>query len=193
MTDTLRSIYGRCIRLWKLLLRHKTPKQDTLKSVCEDCAQLNNPQLDFIPVHLTRQQEIIRRDLRELVSVASAELEKSSVILAGTILEAVLYTFILGQESYIAARRGVFTFDREQSLENYIRIFNRWFRDVLPNASLPDFVIHYRDLVHINRELNSPPNICARASRDMLRILNRLLEELSQFPSASPAQSPTAD
>lgn len=154
---------------------------DTLKSICEQCTNLNNPQLDFIPADLTRHRETILRDLKELVSAASTELEKTVVILAGSILEAVLYSFLQGQEAYIAGRRGTFTFDREQSLENYINIFNRWFRDILPNALLPNLVVGYRDLVHVNRELNSPPDVCARGPREMLRILNVLLGELSQF------------
>ena len=154
---------------------------DTLKSICEQCTHLNKPQLDFIPAEFVRHREAILRDLTELVSAASEEREKTVVILAGSILEAILYTFLRGQEAYIAKRRGTFTFDPNQSLESYVSIFNRWFRDVLPNVILPDFVVDYRDLVHINRELNSPPDICSRASRDMLRILDVLLEELSQF------------
>ena len=47
---------------------------DTLRSICEQCIRLNNPQLDFIPEHLARQKEIIRRDLVELVSAAAAGL-----------------------------------------------------------------------------------------------------------------------
>ena len=103
------------------------------------------------------------------------------MILAGSILEAVLYTFIQTQESYIARRRGTFTFDPEQGLEDYKNIFNRWFHDVLPNAELSDYIVGCRDLVHINRELKAPVDICARASRDLLRVLDSLLGELAQF------------
>ncbi|PYU93987.1 MAG: hypothetical protein DMG25_07910 [Acidobacteria bacterium] len=159
---------------------------DTLRSICEQCIRLNNPQLDFIPEHLARQKEIIRRDLVELVSAAAAGLEKAVTVLTGSILEAVLYTFIQGQEAYIAKRRGDFTFNPEHSLQNYMEIFNRWFRDQLPDAELPHFVITYRDLIHINRELSSPPDICAQASRSMLRILNNLLGEVAKFAGASP-------
>jgi hypothetical protein len=105
-------------------------------------------------------------------------------ILAGCILESVLYTFISGQIAFINARRPTqFQFNREQGLDNFISIFNRYFRDVLPNASVPDIIIGYRDLVHINRELAFTQNICSRASRDMLRLLDNLLGELSQFNS----------
>lgn len=159
---------------------------DTLKSICEQCTNLNNPQLDFVPEELTRHKEIILRDLRELVSAASAELEKTVVILAGSLFEAILYSFIQGQEAYVAARSGAFTFRPDQSLENYVNIFNRWFRDVLPNMLLPNLIVDYRDLVHINRELKAPPGVCGRASRDMLRILEALLGELSQFAGPPP-------
>ncbi len=105
-----------------------------------------------------------------------------TAVLAGSILESVLYTFLQGQEAYIALRRGEeFTFDPKQGLENYVNIFNRWFLDVLPNAELPDFVVDYRDLVHINRELRELPDVCIRASREMLRVLNLFLGELQQF------------
>ncbi len=166
---------------------------DTLKSICEQCTHLNKPQLDFIPAGFTRHREAILRDLTELVSAASEEHEKTVVILGGSILEAILYSFLQGQEAYIAKRRGTFTFNPNQNLENYISIFNRWFRDALPNVTLPDFVADYRDLVHINRELNSPPEICTRASRDLLRILDALLHELSEFAGSSNEQSPTSN
>jgi len=154
---------------------------DTLKSICEQCIHLNNPRLDFIPSELERHKATILRDLKELVSAASAELEKTVVVLAGSVLESILFSFIQGQESYIAMRRGRFTFDPDQSLEAYKNIFNRWFLGPIPNATLPDFIVDHRNLVHINRELNSPHDICVRASREMLRLLNSLLGELSQF------------
>jgi len=66
---------------------------DTLRSICEQCIRLNNPQLDFIPEHLARQKEIIRRNLVELVSAAAAGLEKAVTVLTGSILEAVLLHF----------------------------------------------------------------------------------------------------
>ena len=166
---------------------------DTLKSICEQCTHLNYPRLDFISRSITRQKEIILRDLKELVSAASAELEKTVVIMTGSILEAVLYTFLQEQESYIAERRGKFAFKPEQRLQNFVDIFNRWFRDLLPKVELPDFVIRYRDLVHINCELNSEPDICSRASRDMLKILNTLLGELSEFARSRPAENPTSN
>ncbi|HXZ40822.1 MAG TPA: hypothetical protein VEG68_08775 [Terriglobales bacterium] len=128
---------------------------------------------------------MILRDIRELVAAASAELEKTVAILAGSVLEGILYTFIKSQENYIAERRGVFVFDPNHSLQNYVSIFNKWFRDVLPNVVIPDIVVDYRDLVHINRELNSAPEVCTSASRDMLRIVDALLGELGQF--AAPA------
>jgi hypothetical protein len=124
---------------------------------------------------------VILRDLADLVSAASEEREKTVVVPAGSILEAILYSFIQSQEAYITVRRGAFRFDPNQSLENYVSIFNRWFRDILPNAVLPRLVMGYRDLVHLDRELTSPPDICARASRHMLRTLDALLGELSQF------------
>ncbi len=158
---------------------------DTLKSICEQCTRLNNPQLDFIPAEFTRHREVILRDLGELVSAASEEHEKTVVILGGCILEAVLYSFLQGQEAYIADRRGTFTFDPNEGLKNYLSIFNRWFRDVLPNVILPDHAVDYRNLVHFNRELMSPPGICAGAARDILRILNGLLGELSEFAGPS--------
>jgi hypothetical protein len=161
---------------------------DTLKSICEQSTHLNDPRLDFIPVELSRHREIILRDLKELVSAAynEAELEKTVTILAGTLLEAVLCGFIQSQQDYIAARRpGGFTFNPEHSLENYVNIFNKWYKNILPNAFLPPWVVEYRDLVHINRELNSPSDVCAYASRDMLRILNTLLGELAQFATPS--------
>jgi len=156
---------------------------DTLKSICEQCAHLNSPRLDFIPAQLVRHRDIIIRGLRELVLATSSESEKTVVVLCGILLEAILYTFIWSQQSYIAQRRGSFTFYPEQSLSNYVSIFNRWFSDVLPNAVLPDFVIDYRAIVHINRELQFPPDICGVASRDFLRILDSFLGEISQFPA----------
>jgi hypothetical protein len=160
---------------------------DTLKSICDQCLHLNTPQLDFIPEELARNRQVILRDLGELVSAASGEREKTVVVLSGSILEAVLFTFIQGQAGYIAERRGSFQFDPDQSLQNYVNVFNRWFRDVLPNAVIPDFIVGYRDLIHINRELASSQDVCTGASRELLRLLDAVLAELSQFASPAPA------
>jgi len=160
---------------------------DTLRSICEQCTHLNNPQLDFIPAKLTRHKEIILRDLRELVSVASNEHEKACVILAGSILEAVLFGFLQVQEAKIGERRGKkFTFDPGQSLQNYLDIFNKWFGRDLPDLELPDVLVDYRNLVHFKNELNSPTGECGKAARTMLRTLEALIRELSAYGRDAP-------
>lgn len=163
---------------------------DTLKSICAQCTHLNNPQLEFVSDRQRRLRDILLRDLNELAGAAASELEKVVVILCGVILEAILYGFIEGQSHYIAARRGEFEFDPERGLEDYKNIFNRWFRDSMPNARLPDSVVGYRDLVHVNRELNSPSDVCGRAAREMLRLLDALLEELSAFTAPQAGSLP---
>ena len=151
---------------------------DTLKSICEQCIHLRNTQLEFIPAELQRQREIILRDLNELVSAASLEREKSVIVLAGGLFESILYSFIQSQSDSIAARRGSFTFDPEHNLDNYVSIFNRWFSTVV---TLPDAIVGYRDMVHINQELQQPPDACRNAAPEMLRLLNTLLGKLSEY------------
>ncbi len=151
---------------------------DTLKSICEQCTHLHNPQLEFIPAELQRQREIILRDINELVSAASLEREKTVIVLAGGLFESVLYSFIQTQSDSIAARRGSFTFNSEHSLENYVSILNRWFSTVF---TLPDAVVGYRDMVHINQELKQPPDACRNAAPEMLRLLDTLLGKLSEY------------
>jgi len=159
---------------------------DTLKSICEQCSQLNAPQLDFIPPSLTRNKEIIRRDLGELVAAANNEFDRSVALLAGSLIESVLFSFLSGQETYISAIRGkAFAFAPHMSLQNYMEQFNRYFGGALPGSRLPDILVDYRDIIHINRELAEPQDICARASREMLRILDKLLADLAGF--AAPA------
>ena len=158
---------------------------DTLKSICEQCTHLNNPQLDFIPAELERCREILVRDLRELASVATAENEKSVVVLAGSILEGVLHGFIKGQRAYITDRQGrAFELDPSHGLKNYVNIYNRWLKGLTGTPALPDAVVDYRNLVHISRELDSPPGICGTASREMLRVLDSLLGALSELTLA---------
>ncbi|HEY6350073.1 MAG TPA: hypothetical protein VI636_11760 [Candidatus Angelobacter sp.] len=152
---------------------------NTLKSICEQCVHLLNPQLDFIPEQPERHREIILRDLKELVSAASMEQSKTVVVLAGCIFEGVLYCFIQSQLAYIMLRRGgPFTFRPEHSLRNYVEIFNRYFSNVL---SIPDLLVGYRDMVHINQELKYSPDHCRRAAEEMLRLLDRLLEKLAEY------------
>ena len=154
---------------------------DTLRSICEHCTHLNSPRLDFIPDELRRHREVILRDLAELVSAASAELKKSVVCLAGSILEGVLFGFLKGQEPYISARREAeFVVDPEESLQTYVNVFNRYFSNQFPKDLLPDFLVAYRDLIHINHEVEASPQVCHEASRNMLRILDTLLGELTQ-------------
>jgi hypothetical protein len=153
---------------------------DTLKSICEQCIHLHNPQLDFISEQSQRQKDIILRDLKELVAAASLESEKSVIVLAGGLLESVLYGFIQTEAAQIAARRGSFTFNPDHNLGNYASIFNRWFSSLL---TIPDTAVDYRDIVHINRELNYPPDICSSASRELIRLLDTLLGKLAQYAS----------
>ncbi len=167
---------------------------DTLKSICEQCTHLNNPRIDFIPAQLARHKEIILRDLRELVAVASSEHEKACVVLGGTVLEAILFSFLQGQETKIGERRGKrFTFDPLQSLQNYLEIFNKWFGRDFPSLELPDVLVDYRDLVHFNRELSAPPGECRRAAQDLLRTLDALLGELAAYGSGVPLQKESKD
>jgi hypothetical protein len=164
---------------------------DTLKSICDQCTHLRNPHFDFIPSNSTRHREILVRDLQELLSAAAAENEKTVVILAGSILEGVLYSLIQGQSGYISQRRGTFEFNPDHSLQNYLSIFNKWLNHLTPSVVLPDSVVYYRDLVHINHEINSPHGVCAGASREMLRILDALLGGLSELTiPLSPGTSP---
>jgi hypothetical protein len=151
---------------------------DTLKSICEQCAHLHNPQLEFIPQQSQRQREILVRDLRELVSTAALEQEKSVILLAGSLFESVLYCFVQAQSAYIAVRRGSFTFNPDHSLTNYVEIFNRWFS---PLFTIPDIVVDYRHFVHINRELEYGPEVCRNAAGEMLRLLNALLGKLGEY------------
>jgi hypothetical protein len=134
---------------------------DTLESICERCAHLLNPQLDFIPSGSERQRNIIVRDLRELVSAASLEQEKTVVILAGSIFESALYCFIQAQSGYLALRRPGFQFKPEYGLQDFVNTFNRWFSATF---RIPDIIVRHRDLVHINRELQQQPGVCPKCS-----------------------------
>jgi hypothetical protein len=154
---------------------------DTLRSICDQCTHLKNPLLDFVPPDFARHREILTRDLAELVSAAARENEKTVVILGGSILEAILYTFIQGQSEYIAERRGTFQFNPDHSLKNYVSIFNKWLNHMMPSVLLPDSVVNYRDLMHINREIKAQPGVCGGASRETLRILDALLGGLSEL------------
>jgi len=151
---------------------------DTLKSICDQCAHLRDPQLEFIPQESQRQKEIILRDLRELIAAASNEQERSVVLLAGSLIEAALYSFIDGQSEYISQRRGEFTFHREHDLSSFVGIFNRWFSDL---GRIPDIIVAYRNTTHINRELEFDEDICPRAARDLLRQLDALLGSLESY------------
>lgn len=152
---------------------------DTLKSICEQCAHLRDPQLEFIPQESQRQKEIILRDLRELVTAAFNEQERSVVLLTGSLFEAVLYSFIQGQTEYISERRGVeFTFHPEHNLGNFVSIFNVYFSDL---SRVPDIVVAYRNTIHINCELEFDDDVCLRAARDLLRQLDLLLGALKDY------------
>jgi hypothetical protein len=150
---------------------------DTLKSICEQCTHLHEPQLDFIPAEAGRHREIVLQDLKALISAAVREEEKSVILLAGGLFEGILYSFIQAQSDYIAARRGSFTFNPDHDLGNYVNVFNRWFSDLL---TIPDTIVGYRDMVHINRELKFPSDIRPRAAREMLRSLDTLVGKLAE-------------
>jgi hypothetical protein len=157
-----------------------------LRSICGQSTHLNDPRLDFIPAKLTRHKEIILSDLRELVSVASNEHEKACVVLAGSILEAVLFTFLEVHETETAFRRGSFTFDPNQSLQNYLDIFNKWFGADIPKLQLSNLLVHYRNLVHFNQELSSPMDERGKAAREPLRNLDSLIGELDAYGRGTP-------
>ena len=101
------------------------------------------------------------------------------VILAGCVFESVLFSLIQNQLDYIAARRGApFLFDPDQSLGNYVSIYNKYFSDL---GALPDLVVEYRDIVHLNKELKFPSEMCRTAASDMLRLLDALLGSLGKW------------
>jgi hypothetical protein len=157
----------------------KHPMTDTLKSICEQCAHLRDPRLEFLPQESQRHKEIILRDLRELIAAALNEHERSVLLLAGGLFEALLYSFIQGQIEYISERRGIeFTFREGHDLGNFISIFNKWFSETL---KIPDTVVRYRNTIHINCELNSDEEVCSRGARDLLRQLDLLLGALEGY------------
>jgi len=103
-------------------------------------------------------------------------------------MESVLFSFLSGQESYIETIRGArFQFNPDMSLQNYKEIFNKYFGGAIPGSALPDLIVEYRDTIHINRELALPDDTCARASRDLIRILDKILADLAGF--AAPASA----
>lgn len=156
---------------------------DTLKSICERCAHLREPQLEFLPTESGRQKDIILRDLKELVAAAANEQERSVVLLAGSLFESVLYSFIQSQGEYLKDRRGEFTFHPEHDLSNFVNFLNRWFSDVL-GIKIPDIVVAYRNTTHIHRELEFDRNVCSRAARDLLMQLDVLLGALEAYAKA---------
>jgi hypothetical protein len=151
---------------------------DTLKSICEQCAHLRDPKLEFIPEESQRQKEIILRDLGELVTSAFNEQDRSVVLLAGGLFEGLLYSFIQSQSEYISERRGGFMFRPEHDLGNFVSIFNTWFSDL---SRIPDTVVRYRNTIHINCELKFDEEVCSRAARDLLRQLDVLLGALQGY------------
>jgi hypothetical protein len=76
---------------------------DTLKSTFEQCTHLTSPRLKFVPDSLDRHREIILRDLSELADAAAREMEKTVVILAGSLFESVLHAFLQGPQQQVWA------------------------------------------------------------------------------------------
>jgi hypothetical protein len=119
---------------------------------------------------LLRHREIIRRDLRELVIAASHELDRAVVLLAGSLAESILFSFLTGQKSYIELMSGgEFAFPPKMSLQNCKEVFNAHFGRAILGSKLPDLVVDYRNTIHINQELVLPEGISSRASRESLR------------------------
>lgn len=158
---------------------------DTLKSICEQCTNLQTPSLNFIPDELSLNREIIRRDISQLLLAASVESDKAVLLLAGALFEAILYSFLKSQERFISQRKGNgFTLKLEEGLQYFKDTFNRWFSDVIPNVKLPDSIVDYRNLVHFHNELefaSSTPDVCAQAARALLLTLNNLVGGLTDY------------
>ncbi len=157
---------------------------DTLKSISEQSTRLNNPQLNFIPTELLRYEEVIRRDLAELVLAASYGLQKSVVALAGSLLEATLYCFLKSQEFIVSKRHTKpLVVSSEEGLQTYINIFRRfrrYFAFELPADLLPQTAVGYRDLIHVHNEISADPDFCRKAAPDMLLILDAVLGEFAK-------------
>ncbi len=69
-------------------------------------------------------------------------------------------------------------FDPEHSLNNYVSVLNRYFSELV---TIPDVVVEYRDIVHINQELKHPSDVCQTAAPEMLELLNALLGRLTEY------------
>lgn len=157
---------------------------DTLSSIYERCPRLQQPALDFIPDELLEFKQLIRRDLRELGVAASAQLEKAVAVLAGSVVEAILYCFLQSQRKYLSDQiQSEFSVDpRAQGLADFVRVFNRFFAHRF--FRIPDIAITSRDLIHAGREvleLSREPEICGRAAREMLPLLDTLLSRFAGF------------
>jgi len=98
---------------------------------------------------------LLERDLTELASVAQAGAWKASLLLAGSVLEGLLYCFLKRNEDYIRSvkTKPSFVVNRNGGdINSYKALFEEcfpyWGRGFIPND-----VRYYRDMIHPASEL----------------------------------------
>lgn len=152
-----------------------------LKYISHHCPSVYKGKISFIDSKLCPgYQEIIERDLKELIASLQTKSWKSALMLVGSMLEGLLYCFLKKNEANIGFNAGIKNFEimSDGSLQHYLNVFRRYC-GLFSLDYFPDFISCYRDIIHPNFELNLERSISV--SEDTVKqatfLLNKAIED----------------
>lgn len=144
----------------------------------ESLAEIRQSALEFVSDDSF--QAILRRDLEELVSAVSANLNKSVAMLAGSIMEAVLVDIIGRRPDLAQSYMGKKKFPADASLDKLIEIaVAESLLDSLA-MSLVSSIKDYRDLIHPDRERRERIKLDGATTASLLALLRLVLRSLHE-------------
>lgn len=138
------------------------------------------PTLDFKFIQEKQLRTIVERDYPELLVAFSASCKKSALVLAGSVIEAILLDFVL-QNRVAAVAVGSAPKSNDPlrwTLEDLINVSAELKPELLPLQTMSHGVRRYRNLVHPAVEMKSPMKVEieeARVAISLVRILHREL------------------
>jgi hypothetical protein len=167
--DAVRAFLGRCIAAVDSELDEDAP------------ATVIGPMLDFRFVSNAQIRAIVERDYPELLTAFSASCRKSSLVLAGSIIEALLLDYVLQNLSAAVASQSAPKSNDplRWTLEDLINVSVELRPTLAPVQTMSHGVREYRNLVHPAVEMRKPLRVELEEARVAVSLVAIIHRELS--------------
>jgi hypothetical protein len=158
------------------LAPRRAPPAEIPRDVADNLKEVRRTALDFVAD--TELRDILARDIEELEAAIAGGLHKSTALLAGSIVEAMLVDVIDQRRDLAQAYMGKKKFPAEASIDHLVGIgIAEQLIDKLAEA-VASSIKDYRDLIHPDRERRSRVRLDGASTGALVALLRLVVRSL---------------